>query len=233
MTKTSIGLQDLRRRIYLKAKADQEWRFWGLYVHVCKPETLREAYEMARRNGGAAGIDGVTFADIEEAGLEAFLDGIHDELVSRSYRPSGNRQVEIPKDGGKVRILGIPTIRKTQSVIALIKDEANKCLRAPEGINFENKVVLSIATRLAAEQFMVGKLKEAAGIATIESNQTSRLLKVYRRVFPVDQVAIGVLWRVALMTPENIHLNSFMYEPILDMSDDHLRKLYADVLALV
>ena len=83
MTKTSIGLQDLRRRIYLKAKADQEWRFWGLYVHVCKPETLREAYEMARRNGGAAGIDGVTFADIEEAGLEAFLDGIHDELVSR------------------------------------------------------------------------------------------------------------------------------------------------------
>ena len=111
MTKPSIGLQDLRRRIYLKAKADQKWRFWGLYVHVCKPETLREAYEMARRNGGAAGIDGVTFAAIEEAGLEAFLDDIHDELHSRTYRPSANRQVEIPKDGGKVRILGIPTIR--------------------------------------------------------------------------------------------------------------------------
>ena len=111
MTKPSIGLQDLRRRIYLKAKADQKWRFWGLYVHVCKPETLREAYEMARRNGGAAGIDGVTFAAIEEAGLEAFLDDIHDELHSRTYRPSANRQVEIPKDGGNVRILGIPTIR--------------------------------------------------------------------------------------------------------------------------
>ena len=66
---------------------------------------------MARRNGGAAGIDGVTFAAIEEAGLEAFLDDIHDELHSRTYRPSANRQVEIPKDGGKVRILGIPTIR--------------------------------------------------------------------------------------------------------------------------
>ena len=124
------------------------------------------------------------------------------------------------------------SVDNTQSVIALIKDEANKCLAAPEGINFENKVVLSIATRLAAEQFMLGKLQKAAGIATIESNQTSRLLKEYRRVFPADQVAIGVLWRVALMTPENIHLNSFMYEPILDMSDDHLRKLYADVLAL-
>ena len=125
------------------------------------------------------------------------------------------------------------SVDNTQPVIALIKDEANKCLLAPEGINFENKVVLSIATRLAAEQFMVGKLKEAASIATCESNQTSRLLKEYRLVFPADQEVIGVLWRVVLMTPENIHLNSFMYEPILDMSDDHLRKLYADVFALV
>ena len=111
MIKASISLQDLRRRIYLKAKADQEWRFWGLYVHVCKPETLREAYAMARRNGGAAGIDGVTFDAIEEAGLAGFLEGIRGELVSRAYRPSGNRRVEIPKDGGKVRTLGIPTIR--------------------------------------------------------------------------------------------------------------------------
>ena len=111
MTKTSISLQDLRRRIYLKAKADRNWRFWGLYVHVCKTETLNEAYETARRNGGAAGIDGVTFEAIEEAGRRAFLDGIRGELVSRTYVPSRNRQVEIPKDGGKVRTLGIPTIR--------------------------------------------------------------------------------------------------------------------------
>ena len=111
MTKTSISLQDLRRRIYLKAKADQNWRFWGLHVHVCKTETLNEAYETARRNGGAAGIDGVTFEAIEKAGREAFLDGIRGELVSRTYVPSRNRQVEIPKDGGKVRTLGIPTIR--------------------------------------------------------------------------------------------------------------------------
>ena len=125
------------------------------------------------------------------------------------------------------------SVDETQPVIALIEEEANKCLWAPEGINFENKVVLSIATRLAAEQFMVDKLNEATGIATIESNQTTKLLKKYRQLFPADQAAIGVLRRVALMTPENIHLNSFMYEPILDMSDDHLRKLYADVRALV
>ena len=125
------------------------------------------------------------------------------------------------------------SVNRTQSVIALIKGEANKCLTAPEGINFENKVVLSIATRLATEQFMVGKLNDPAFMLTIEANQTTRLLKEYRQLFPADKVAIGVLQRVALMTPENIHLNSFMYEPILDMSDDHLRKLYVDVLALV
>ena len=111
MTKAPIELQDLRRRIYLKAKADRDWRFWGLYVHVCKEETIREAYEMARRNGGAAGIDGLTFAAIEEAGREGFLAGIRDELLEGTYRPARNRQVEIPKDGGKVRTLGIPTIR--------------------------------------------------------------------------------------------------------------------------
>jgi len=55
MTKASIGLQDLRRRIYVKAKAEASWRFWGLYVHVCKVETLRAAYEMAKQNDGGSG----------------------------------------------------------------------------------------------------------------------------------------------------------------------------------
>ena len=62
MKKASVNLQDLRRRIYVKAKAETTWRFWGLYVHVCKMETLRAAYELAKNNNGAPGIDGVTFA---------------------------------------------------------------------------------------------------------------------------------------------------------------------------
>ena len=73
MTKAPISLQDLRRKIYLKAKAEKSWRFWGLYVHVCKMETLEEAYRMAKENDGAPGIDGVTFEAIEESGLEGFL----------------------------------------------------------------------------------------------------------------------------------------------------------------
>ena len=68
MTKASVGLQDLRRRIYVKAKAERSWRFWGLYVHVGKMETLREAYKLAKRKGGAPGVDGVTFEAIEADG---------------------------------------------------------------------------------------------------------------------------------------------------------------------
>ena len=69
MIKTSISLQELRRKIYLKAKSEKTWRFWGLYVHVCKLETLRQAYKLAKKNNGAPGVDGLTFKAIEEAGL--------------------------------------------------------------------------------------------------------------------------------------------------------------------
>ena len=111
-TKAPGSLQDLRRSLYLKAKAEPTWRFWGLYVHVCKSETLHEAYRMARENDGAPGIDGVTFAAIEESGVERFREQIRDELVSNTYRPRRARKQEIPKDGGKkVRVLSIPAIR--------------------------------------------------------------------------------------------------------------------------
>src|ERR1700733_3329140 len=111
MIKAPVDLHDLRRKIYVKAKADSSWRFWGLYVHVCKRETLRAAYEMARKNDGAPGIDGVTFEAIEEQGVEGFLEHIQDELTQRTYVPLRPKRQEIPKDGGKVRVLSIPAIR--------------------------------------------------------------------------------------------------------------------------
>jgi len=111
MTKAPINLQDLRRSLYVKAKAEPAWRFWGLYIHVCKMETLHEAYRMAKSNNGAPGIDGVTFEAIEESGEESFLRQIRDELVTHTYRPMRARRKEIRKDGGKVRVLSIPAIR--------------------------------------------------------------------------------------------------------------------------
>jgi RNA-directed DNA polymerase len=111
MTKAPISLQDLRRSLYVKAKAEPVHRYWGLYVHICKKETLHEAYAMAKRNNGAPGIDGVTFEAIEEGGVESFLKQIQDELVTQTYLPMRARKKEIPKDGGKIRVLSIPSIR--------------------------------------------------------------------------------------------------------------------------
>src|SRR6266545_5611813 len=122
MRKAPIDLQELQRRICLKAKSDRSWRFWGLYVHACKPEVLAQAYRLSKVNHGAAGIDGKTFEQIEEAGLESFLEGIRAELIARTYQPERNRRVEIPKGNGKVRVLGIPTVkdRVVQGALKLI-----------------------------------------------------------------------------------------------------------------
>ena len=111
MIKPFVDLQELRRRIYRKAKAEKTWRFWGLYVHICKMETLRAAYREAKANDGAPGLDGVSFEDIESHGVEEFLENIRQELLTRTYKPSRNRRVEIPKGNGKTRRLGIPTIK--------------------------------------------------------------------------------------------------------------------------
>lgn len=110
MIKMPTKLQDLRRKIYTKAKAEPEWRFWGIYVHVCKMETLKEAYKLIKRSNGAPGIDGVTFESIEAEGLEKYLQQIRHELITKTYSPNRNRRKEIPKAGGKLRALNIPCI---------------------------------------------------------------------------------------------------------------------------
>ncbi len=120
----------------------------------------------------------------------------------------------------------------TKPVPNLIAEEAGACIAAADGVNFENKIVLSIAIRLGAEKFMVAKIADAAFVSNITANQSQVLLTEFTKRYSGEAENIQVLQRVLLMTPENIHLNSFMYEPIVDMSDEHLRKLYKDVLAL-
>jgi RNA-directed DNA polymerase len=132
MTKAPIGLQDLRRRIYRKAKSEKAHRFWGLFGHVAKRETLAEAYHQAKRNGGAPGLDGQTFGDIEAEGVERFLASIQADLLAGTYHPQPNRMVEIPKSNGKTRKLQIPCIRDrvVQGALKLILEaifEADFC----------------------------------------------------------------------------------------------------------
>jgi RNA-directed DNA polymerase len=161
MIKASINLQELRKRIYLKAKSDKAWRFWGLYVHVVKRETLREAYRLAKGNNGAPGIDGVTFEAIEEAGLEAFLSKIRSELVSGMYYPMRNRRKEIPKGKGKVRVLGIPTIkdRVVQGAIKLILEPIFEADFQYGSFGYRPKRTAHAAVNRVAEAVVSGKTK--------------------------------------------------------------------------
>jgi group II intron reverse transcriptase/maturase len=141
MIKAPVSLQDLRRRIYRKAKSDATHRFWGLYVHVTKMDTLREAYRMAKRNGGAAGIDGQTFADIDTIGVDVFLEDLRDELLTHSYKPRANRKVEIPKSNGKTRTLQIPCIRDrvVQGALKLILEAIFEAHFCPNSYGFRPK----------------------------------------------------------------------------------------------
>ena len=160
MTMTPVSLQDLRRKIYAKAKAEPHWRFWGLYVHVCKRETLRAASAMAKENDGAPGSDGVTFEAIEAQGVEGFLEQIRDELITRSYVPLRARKKEIPKEGStKVRTLSIPCIRDrvVQGALKLIVEPIFEADFQPGSYGYRPKRSAQQAVTRVADAIAMGK----------------------------------------------------------------------------
>src|SRR5476651_1578545 len=108
---TPEKIRTFQRKLYCKAKAEPAFRFYVLYDKIYREDILRHAYAVARANAGAPGVDGVSFAQIEASGLEAWLAALREELVSKTYRPDSVRRVMIPKPNGGERPLGIPTIR--------------------------------------------------------------------------------------------------------------------------
>src|SRR5215210_1329920 len=108
---TPEKIRSLQRKLYCKAKAEPAFRFYVLYDKICREDVLGHAYALARANAGAPGVDGVTFTQIEASGVEAWLAGLREDLVAKTYRPDAVRRVMIPKPGGGERPLGIPTIR--------------------------------------------------------------------------------------------------------------------------
>ena len=120
-------------------------------------------------------------------------------------------------------------------MIPLLLDTAKSIAGAGEiALDLEKKVVLSIAIRLVAEAKMIEVIDDAAFVNGITKNQTAKLLGKLKEMIGGDEAqapVIVLMDRVNLMTPENIHLNSFMYEPILDMSAEHLAQLYSELIA--
>src|SRR3972149_941628 len=108
---TPEKIRSLQRKLYCKAKAEPAFRFYVLYDKICRDDILRHAYGLARANAGAGGVEGMSHAQIEEQGLEAWLAGLREELVAKTYRPDPVRRGMIPKTDGGERPLRIPTIR--------------------------------------------------------------------------------------------------------------------------
>src|SRR2546429_7608654 len=108
---TPEKIRNLQRKLYCKAKAEPAFRFYLLYDKIHREDILNHAYALARANAGAPGVDGETFAAIAAAGKEAWLAGLRQELITKTYRPAPGRRGMIPKPGGGESALGIPTIR--------------------------------------------------------------------------------------------------------------------------
>ena len=117
---TPASVQKLQTALHAKAKESPNFRFYALYDKVYRKDVLAYAYECCKANGGAAGVDGQTFEDIEEYGVERWLDELAEELKSRTYQPLPVRRVYIPKPDGKQRPLGIPAIRDRVAQMAAV-----------------------------------------------------------------------------------------------------------------
>jgi len=118
---TPASVQKLQTALHAKAKESPSFRFYALYDKVHRKDVLTYAYECCQPNGGAAGVDGERFEDIEAYGVERWLDELAQELKSRTYQPLPVRRVYIPKpDGQKQRPLGVPAVRDRTAEMAAV-----------------------------------------------------------------------------------------------------------------
>ncbi|EOC99374.1 hypothetical protein [Caldisalinibacter kiritimatiensis] len=116
---------------------------------------------------------------------------------------------------------------KDIKVFSILFEEAEKIFNEPhEGVKVENKLVLSIASRLYAEKFMISKLEKVSRRTKFKGNQTPKLIEEYKKHYPSNEKEISILEQINMMAVENIHVNSFMYEPIIDLTDYYLKDIY-------
>lgn len=146
---TPTSVRKLQRALYTKAKTEPGFRFYTLWDKVWREDVLREAWRRCRANGGAAGVDGIGFADIESHGVEPWLGNLQEELRSKQYRPQPLLRVWIPKATGGERPLGIPTIRDrvVQTAMVLVIGPVFEADLLPQQYGFRPKLDAKLAVR--------------------------------------------------------------------------------------
>lgn len=220
-TKVGDGLS-LDRARGIKNPFVREWRkefFTDARCRVASIPFLRNLIEYTRGD------------DADDFGRLTAL--VHWKTESRDVRQSDLDEIygRVFEDGGTHED---PDGR----VVDMIEQVADDCVAegsAGEGFGLENKIGLAVATRLVADRYMIRLIDDAPFTESIAANQSRRLFRRFEDKFGGEETfraTLAVLRRVLLMTPENIHLNAFMYEPLVDMSGEHLQKLYAEVKVL-
>lgn len=152
-------LEELQRKLYAKAKAEPQFRFYTLYDKIYRADVLKEAYRQARANRGAPGVDGQTFEMIEKEGEEPWLGKLQDELRTETYRPEAVRRVMIPKPGGGERPLGIPTVkdRVAQTAAKLILEPIFEADLRDEAYGYRPERSALDAVKLVQQELREGK----------------------------------------------------------------------------
>ena len=178
----------LQRKLYLKAKQSKTFKFYVLYDKISLAYFLQEAYRRVKANGGAPGVDGVNFGAIEKEGLPSFIDNIRNELLNKTYKASAVRRVLIPKANGKMRPLGIPTIkdRVVQMSVKMVIEPIFEADFSESSFGFRPK-------RSAKDA--MGKIKEH--LKEGRTNVYDADLEAYFDTIPHDKLMIAVKERVA------------------------------------
>src|SRR5260370_30731519 len=117
---TPLSVQELQTALHAKAKENPSFRFYALYDKLYRADVLQYAYACCKANQGAPGVDGKRFEDIEAYGLDRWLGELAQELRKETYEPEAIRRVYIPKPNGKLRPLGIATIRDRVAMTAAV-----------------------------------------------------------------------------------------------------------------
>jgi RNA-directed DNA polymerase len=200
--KTPDGIRSLQRKLYVKAKTEPAFRFYILYDKVWRSDILSHAYDLARANKGAPGVDGVTFEQIETSGLENWLTRLGEELRAKTYRCQPVRRVMIPKPGGGERPLGIPTIRDrvVQTAAKLVLEPIFEADLDPAAFGYRPKrgagdAIQAVLTLLRRGHTDVVDADLSKYFDTIPHHEL--MLSIARRIVDRDMLALIKQWLTA------------------------------------